>query len=107
MLNEFIAFGAEKATVGAGLMSMLPMLVIWFAIFYFLLILPNKKKAKKHKEMVSSLKPGSDVITTGGIRGTVVSVNETFVVVKIAKGTDVHFEKSAISSVVAKSIETK
>ena len=43
---------------------------IWIAVFYFLLILPNKKKQKKQQEMLDSIKEGSEVITVGGIKGT-------------------------------------
>ena len=44
---------------------------IWAAVFYFLLILPNKKKQKKHQEMLDSLKKGAEVVTNGGIKHTI------------------------------------
>lgn len=75
--------------------------VIWIAVFYFLLILPNKKKQKKQKEMLDSIKEGTEVITVGGIRGTVVSVSEDYVELRVDKGVKITFRKSAISSVIA------
>lgn len=75
--------------------------VIWIAVFYFLLILPNKKKQKKQKEMLDSIKEGTEVITVGGIRGTVVSVSEDYIELRVDKGVKITFRKSAISSVIA------
>lgn len=74
--------------------------VIWIAVFYFLLILPNKKKQKKQKEMLDSIKDGTEVITVGGIKGTVVSVSDDYVELRVDKGVKITFRKSAISSVI-------
>ncbi|MGL5123083.1 MAG: preprotein translocase subunit YajC [Fusobacteriaceae bacterium] len=76
--------------------------VIWIAVFYFLLILPNKKKQKKHKEMVSSLKEGAEVFTSGGIKGVVSSVSEDLVVIRVDKGVNITLRKSAIATVLTK-----
>lgn len=73
--------------------------VVWIAVFYFLLILPNKKKQKKQKEMMDSLKEGSEVVTVGGIKGTIVSVSEDCVEVRVDKGVKITFTKGAISRV--------
>ena len=73
--------------------------IIWIAVFYFLLILPNKKKQKKHSEMINSLKEGVDVITSGGIKGTVSSVSSDYVVVRVDKGVNITFRKSAIATI--------
>ena len=69
---------------------------IWIAVFYFLLILPNKKKQKKQQEMLDSIKEGSEVITVGG---TVVAVLGDYVEVRVDKGVKITFRKSAISTV--------
>ncbi|MGL4687173.1 MAG: preprotein translocase subunit YajC [Fusobacteriaceae bacterium] len=76
--------------------------IIWIAVFYFLLILPNKKKQKKHKEMVSSLKEGVEVFTSGGIKGVVSSVSEDLVVIRVDKGVNITLRKSAIATVLVK-----
>ena len=73
--------------------------VVWIAVFYFLLILPNNKKQKKQKEMMDSLKEGSEVVTVGGIKGTIVSVSEDYVEVRVDKGVKITFTKGAISRV--------
>ena len=73
--------------------------IIWIAVFYFVLILPNKKKQKKQKEMLDSIKEGTEVITAGGIRGKVISVNGDYVDVRVDKGVKITFRKSAISTV--------
>lgn len=78
------------------------MLIVWGLIIYLFMIfmiLPNKKKAKKQKEMLDSLKEGTNIVTIGGIKGTIVAVREEEVDVKVDKGIKVTFVKSAISRV--------
>lgn len=75
------------------------MLVVWGLIIYLFMILPNKKKAKKQKEMLDSLKEGTNIVTIGGIKGTIVAVTEEEVEVKVDKGVKITFVKSAISRV--------
>lgn len=76
--------------------------VIWIAVFYFLLILPNKKKQKKHQEMVDSLKEGTEVITSGGIKGTVLSTAGEYVDIRVDKGVKLTIRKSAIAAIISK-----
>ena len=75
------------------------MLIVWGLIIYLFMILPNKKKAKKQKEMLDSLKEGTNIVTIGGIKGTIVAVREEEVDVKVDKGVKITFVKSAISRV--------
>ena len=75
------------------------MLIVWGLIIYLFMILPNKKKAKKQKEMLDSLKEGTNIVTIGGIKGTIVAVREEEVDVKVDKGIKVTFVKSEISRV--------
>lgn len=75
------------------------MLVVWGLIIYLFMILPNKKKAKKQKEMLDSLKEGVNIVTIGGIKGTIVAVREDEVDVRVDKGVKITFVKSAISRV--------
>ncbi|KWT77389.1 preprotein translocase subunit YajC [Candidatus Magnetominusculus xianensis] len=79
-------------------MSFFPLIVI-FGIFYLLLIRPQQKKAKEHKEMLGNVKKGDKVITTGGIYGLVETVGDTTVVLKIAENVKVKFGKSFIAAV--------
>lgn len=72
---------------------------IWAAVFYFLLILPNKKKQKKHQEMLDSLKEGAEVITNGGIKGTISSIGPEFLTIRVDKGVNIQVLKNSISRV--------
>jgi len=74
-------------------------LVFMFAIFYFLLIRPQQKKAKEHKALLDALKKGDNVITAGGVHGKVTSVDDTIVTLEIATGVNIKITKSYIASV--------
>lgn len=76
---------------------LIPM-VLMFAIFYFLLIAPMRKKQKKHAEMVGNLKTGDRVITNGGVHGTVVGVSENIIQVRIADQVKIDVSRSAVAS---------
>ncbi|OGP13879.1 MAG: preprotein translocase subunit YajC [Deltaproteobacteria bacterium GWA2_54_12] len=80
----------------SGIMSIAP-LIILFVIFYFLLIRPQQKRAKEHKQMISAIQKGDQVVTTGGMHGRVASVNEDTVSVEVAEGVKVKVSKEAIS----------
>ena len=68
-------------------------------IFYFLIIRPQKKREKETKSMLASMKKGDKVVSIGGIRGTIVSVKESTVVVKVDDNTRIEFSKSAIAQI--------
>jgi preprotein translocase subunit YajC len=72
------------------------MLVIMFAIFYFLLIRPQQKRAKQHKELIEALKVGDQVVTAGGIHGKVAALQEGVVTLEIATGVKVKVNRSSI-----------
>ncbi len=86
----------------SGLGSFLPMMLAMFAIVYFLMIRPEQKKQKQRQEMLQAIKKGDRVLTAAGIYGTVGSVKESSVMVKIAENTVVEFTKSAVTSVLNK-----
>lgn len=74
--------------------------LLFFVALYFLMIAPNQKKQKKWQEMLTALKSGDKVTTNGGIRGTVLSVKDDVVVLRILPdGVKLEFVKSAIASV--------
>nr|WP_041537405.1 preprotein translocase subunit YajC [Pseudopedobacter saltans] len=79
-----------------GVMSFLPMLLI-IVVFYFFMIRPQMKKAKDHKKFVAELKKGDKVITTAGIHGRIVDLNETTIVLETEGGGKIRFDKSAVS----------
>lgn len=76
--------------------SLLP-LVALFAIFYFLIIRPQQKQAKAHKEMVSNLKKGDKIVTNGGLIVEVAKVEDTYFVVKNSDGTEMKLIKEFVA----------
>ncbi len=72
------------------------MLVIMFAIFYFLLIRPQQKRAKEHKQLVESLKVGDAVVTAGGIHGKVAALQDTVVTLEVATGVKIRVNRSSV-----------
>ena len=100
---SFIPFlqagGAASASASSSLIgSLLPFLLI-IVIFYFFLIRPQNKKQKETQKMLDALKKGDKVITIGGIHGTVSSVKENTVIVKVDDDCKLEFNRTAISSV--------
>jgi preprotein translocase subunit YajC len=94
---------AQAGGGGAGglLGSFLPLILI-FVVFWFLLIRPQQKKAKEHKEMVGAVKKGDEVVTSGGLLGRVKKVGDDFVLVELAEGHDVNVQRFAIANLMPK-----
>ena len=88
----------SMSTSGSLVGSLLPFLLI-IVIFYFFLIRPQNKKQKETQKMLNALKKGDKVITIGGIHGTVSSVKENTVIVKVDDDCKLEFNRTAISSV--------
>lgn len=81
----------------------LPMLLI-IVVFYFFMIRPQMKKAKDHKKYVEELKKGDKVITTSGIHGKIVEMNDSTFLIEVESGTKIRFEKSSISLEASKAL---
>jgi preprotein translocase subunit YajC len=90
--------GGGQAGIQDMVSSFLPLIVI-FAIFYFLLIRPQQKKAAEHKDMLGAIKKGDKVVTNGGIYGLVEKVGDKTITLKIAENVKVKFEKGYIASI--------
>jgi preprotein translocase subunit YajC len=102
LLDFFISSAhAQDAAPGGGLMSFLPLIVI-FIIFYFLLIRPQMKRAKEHKQLVGQLGKGDEVVTNGGLLGRITDVGESFVTVELTDNVQIKVQKHAIASVMPK-----
>ncbi|MFL2545953.1 MAG: preprotein translocase subunit YajC [Candidatus Rariloculaceae bacterium] len=82
-------------------MSFLPLIII-FALFYFLLIRPQNKRQKEHREMVAALEKGQEVVTGGGLLGKVTEVGELWVTVEVADGVALKIQKSTITALMPK-----
>jgi len=99
------ADGAQGGPANS-LMTFLPFIAI-IAIFYFLIIRPQNKKQKETQKMLSALKKGDRVVTIGGIHGTIQSVKEQSVIVKVDENTKIEFSRSAVSGIEAAAKEEK
>jgi preprotein translocase subunit YajC len=76
--------------------SLMPIVFI-FGIFYFLLIRPQQKKQKEHEKMLTELKKNDEVVTNGGVHGTIVNVKDTTFVLKVDENVKIEINKSAIA----------
>ena len=82
-------------------MTMLPLVLI-FVVFYFLLIRPQSKRQKQHREMVQNLATGDEVVTAGGVLGKVTGVKEQFLIIEVANGVELTVQRHTISAVMPK-----
>jgi len=94
---------AHAQTGGGGdpFLSLLPLVLI-FVVFYFLLIRPQTKRQKEHREMVAALAVGDEVVTAGGMLGKVTEVKEQFVRVQIADSVQVVVQRHTVAAVMPK-----
>jgi preprotein translocase subunit YajC len=95
------AQAAGGAGAAGGLMSFVPILLI-FVIMYFLMIRPQQKKVKEHKAMVGALRRGDQVVTSGGLIGKVAKVADNELEVEIAPNVKVKVVRSTVSQVLSK-----
>jgi preprotein translocase subunit YajC len=101
-ISDAMAAAPETAAGQAGgLASFLP-LIILFAVFYFLLIRPQSKRAKEHKNMVANLAKGDEVVTNGGILGTITELDDNYATLKIADNVEIKVQRPSISTLVPK-----
>jgi len=94
---------AGTATHGQGsFLSLLPTLVIFILVFYFLLIRPQTKRAKEHRKLIENLAKDDEIATTGGVAGRIVEIQDNFIVLEVAKGVNMNFQKNAVAMVLPK-----
>jgi len=86
---------------GGGFGAFVP-LILMFAIFYFLLIRPQQKKAKQHKQLLAALKKGDRVVSSGGLHGVVTGLTDDIVTMEIAPKVRVKVSRGSISGVASK-----
>lgn len=82
---------------GGGMLGTLVPMVLIMVVFYFFMIRPQVKKAKDHKKLIGELEKGDKVITTAGIHGRIIDLNETTFLIEVEGGTKIRFDKTAIS----------
>ncbi|MDY6943348.1 MAG: preprotein translocase subunit YajC [Pseudomonadota bacterium] len=93
---------AQSAPAEPSLITTLLPLVVLFVLFYFLLIRPQTKRAKQHREMVAAISKGDEVTTNGGLAGRVTEVGDNFLELEIADKVVVKVQRQAIGSVLPK-----
>jgi preprotein translocase subunit YajC len=107
ILSGFLTLGSQAGPAagappqGNMFGALIPFVAV-FVIFYVLIILPQRKKQKKHQEEISALKPGDKIITTAGIYGTVMGVQADRIEVKIAANVKVDITKSAVGVILSR-----
>jgi preprotein translocase subunit YajC len=85
-----------QPNANVGIIQLIPLVFI-FIIFYFMLIRPQSKQQKKHQQMLNNLKRNDEVVTVGGIHGTIISVKEKTFVLRVDDNVKVEVDKTAIS----------
>ncbi len=91
--------GAASPGSAGGLASFIP-LILMFVIFYFLLIRPQQKKTKEHREMVAGIKKGDRIITSGGIHGQVTAVDDATLTVEISDKVRVKLNRANVAGMI-------
>jgi|SRR4030042_450575 preprotein translocase subunit YajC len=91
-----MAGGGGGAAGGSGLTALIP-LVLMFVIFYFLLIRPQQKRAKEHRDVLQNLKKGDFIVTNGGLYGRVVGLTDQVVTLEVAENVRVKVARSYVA----------
>lgn len=84
---------------GGGMISTLIMFGAIFAIFYFMIIRPQQKRAKEQKKMLEAIQKGDKVVLSGGMHGTVAGLEDKTVLIEVAKDVKIKFERASIATV--------
>lgn len=95
------AYAQDAAGQPGALTQFLPLILI-FIVFYFLLIRPQMKRAKEHKNLVAGLSKGDEVVTNGGLLGKISDLNDSFVTLELADNVKIKIQRHAIASVMPK-----
>ncbi len=103
-LPNFIQILAQQSDgkpggIGGLLANPMVMMLLLVVMFYFLLIRPQQKQRKAQQARISAMKPGDRIVTSGGLHGLVHNIKDHTVVIKVAEGTMIEFEKGAVASV--------
>ena len=108
MIDTAFAMGQAGAQGGqaGGFTAFVP-LILMFVIFYFLLIRPQQKKAKEQQEMINNLKKGDRIITSGGIHGTITSLDDTTITLEIADSVKIKISRGNVGATVQGSAPQK
>ena len=98
LISDAHAQAAGAADPTGGLMSFLPLIII-FAIFYFMMIRPQMKRQKEMQAMLAALKKGDEVTTGGGLVGRIAKLDDNFVTLEVASGVELVFQRNSVHSI--------
>ena len=101
LISEAYAQAAPGGAGGMDLMGLLP-LVLMFVLLYFLMIRPQAKKAKEHKNMVAALQKGDEVVTGGGVLGKVAKVGDQYLSIEVAPNVEIQVQRFSVQLVLPK-----
>ncbi|MCJ7582356.1 MAG: preprotein translocase subunit YajC [Candidatus Aminicenantes bacterium] len=105
--STFMLQAAPGARPQGNMLTALVPFILVFVIFYVLIILPSRKKQKKHQDMVEALKPGDKIVTTGGIYGTVMGTQKDRIELKISANVKIDVTRNAIGVILGDKKEEK
>ena len=97
LMNLFVLAIATDSWAASLLQSPLPIVVMMFAVMYFMIIRPQKKKQKEHADMLAKLQKNDEVVTSGGVHGTIAAVNDKTYSLRIADNVKIEIDKSHVS----------
>ena len=95
------AYAQAAAPPGGSLFTFLP-LVLMLVVLYFLMIRPQQKRVKEHAAMIAALKKGDEVVTNGGIGGTLTKINDAFLTLQVAENVEINIQKQAVATLLPK-----
>jgi len=105
-MSFFIPYAAAQDPAGAtsttGGWETILLIGGMFVLMYFMIIRPQRKRQKEHKSLMDNLGKGDEVVTTGGILGKVIKVDENYMVLEVSKGVELKFQKISIHAVLPK-----
>jgi len=96
------AQGAPAPAAGGEPFSPLILMLVFFGVFYFIVLRPQMKRAKEHRQLLTALAKGDEVVAAGGLLGRVVEIGDAFVTLELADNVEIKVQKAAISAVLPK-----
>ncbi len=99
-MDILIAMAPQGGDGGGSLISTLIMFGAIFAIFYFMIIRPQQKRAKEREKLLSNIEKGDKIVTSGGVHATIVGIEDKTVLIEIAPNVKIKVDRSAIGGVI-------
>ena len=101
-LMPALAMAQDPAAQGMGVMGQVIFFAGFILIFYFLIWRPQSKRAKEHKNLMSGLNKGDEVVTSGGVAGKITKVTDDFIVIEVADNVEIKVQKVAVAAALPK-----